>query len=255
MRNILAIAGKELKSYFSSPIGYIVVGFWAFLYGIFFVPMLQMFVRQSMQMGMMGGGPQSMNVNQMLIRPLMQNVSVLVLFVLPAVTMRTYSEEKKTGTIELLLTSPLTDWEIILGKFLGAMGLYAVMLLATTINIAVLFIYGNPEWKSVLIVYLGLLLLGGAFISLGLFISSLTKNQIVAFVATFGVALMLWVITWFNFSGPPWSTLTQYLSIIEQFDDFGKGVIDTSHLIYYVSFITFGLFLTAKSVESERWRG
>jgi len=198
---------------------------------------------------------QTMNVNQMLIRPLMQNVSVLVLFVLPAVTMRTYSEEKKSGTIELLLTSPLTDWEIILGKFLGAMGLYAVMLLVTTINIAVLFKFGNPEWKSVLIVYLGLLLLGGAFVSLGLFISSLTRNQIVAFVATFGVALMLWVITWFNFSGPPWSTLTQYLSIIEQFDDFGKGVIDTSHLIYYVSFITFGLFLTAKSVESERWRG
>jgi ABC-2 type transport system permease protein len=255
MRNILAIAGKELKSYFSSPIGYIVVGFWAFLYGIFFVPMLQMFVRQSMQMGAMGGGQQAMNVNQMLIRPLMQNVSVLVLFVLPAVTMRTYAEEKKTGTIELLLTSPLTDWEIILGKFLGAMGLYAAMLAVTTINIGLLFVYGNPEWKSVLIVYLGLLLLGGAFISLGLFISSLTKNQIVAFVATFGVALMLWVITWFNFSGPPMSTITSYLSIIEQFDDFGKGVIDTSHLIYYVSFITFGLFLTAKSVESERWRG
>jgi len=254
MRNILAIAGKELKSYFSSPIGYIVVGFWAFLYGIFFVPMLQMFVRQSMQMGAMGG-QQAMNVNQMLIRPLMQNVSVLVLFVLPAVTMRTYAEEKKTGTIELLLTSPLTDWEIILGKFLGAMGLYAAMLAVTTINIGLLFVYGNPEWKSVLIVYLGLLLLGGAFISLGLFISSLTKNQIVAFVATFGVALMLWVITWFNFSGPPMSTITSYLSIIEQFDDFGKGVIDTSHLIYYVSFITFGLFLTAKSVESERWRG
>jgi len=253
MRNILAIAGKELKSYFSSPIGYIVVGFWAFLYGIFFVPMLQMFVRQSMQMGAMGG-QQAMNVNQMLIRPLMQNVSVLVLFVLPAVTMRTYAEEKKTGTIELLLTSPLTDWEIILGKFLGAMGLYAAMLAVTTINIGLLFVYGNPEWKSVLIVYLGLLLLGGAFISLGLFISSLTKNQIVAFVATFGVALMLWVITWFNFSGPPMSTITSYLSIIEQFDDFGKGVIDTSHLIYYVSFITFGLFLTAKSVESERWR-
>src|SRR5690349_16828040 len=102
MRNIMAIAQKELKSYFASPIGYIVVGFWAFLYGIFFVPMLHQFVQQSMQMGQFGmGGPQSINLNQQLIRPLMQNVSVLVLFVLPAVTMRTYSEEKKTGTIEL----------------------------------------------------------------------------------------------------------------------------------------------------------
>src|SRR5438034_3265683 len=114
MRNILAIAQKELKSYFASPIGYIIIGFWAFLFGFFFVPMLQLFVRQSMQMGQFGGGPQSMNLNQQLIRPLMQNVSVLVLFILPAVTMRTYAEEKKSGTIELLLTSPLTDWEIIL---------------------------------------------------------------------------------------------------------------------------------------------
>jgi ABC-2 type transport system permease protein len=105
-------------------------------------------------------------------------------------------------------------------------------------------------------VYLGLLLLGGCFISVGLFISSLTKNQIVAFVATFATFLMLWVITWIgSFSGPTVDRLTQYLSIIGHFDDFGKGVLDTSHLIYYVSFITFGLFLTAKSVDSERWRG
>ena len=256
MRNILAIAQKELKSYFASPIGYIVIGFWAFLYGMFFVPNLQQFVRMSMQAGQFGmGGPQTMNVNQQLIRGVMQNVAVLVLFILPAVTMRTYSEEKKSGTIELLLTSPLTDWEIILGKFLGAMGLYAAMLLVTTIDIGILFLYGNPEWKSVVTVYLGLLLLGGTFVSLGLFLSSLTRNQIVAFVATFGLALTFWIISWFTFSGPPWSTLAQYLSIIEQFDDFNKGVIDTSHLIYYVSFITFGLFLTAKSVESERWRG
>ena len=256
MRNMLAIASKELRSYFAGPIAYIAIGLWALLYGYFYVAILQFFVRNSMQMMGQMGGPQSMNVNQQLIRPLLQNVTIMMLFVLPMVTMRTYSEEKRSGTIELLLTSPLSDLQIIMGKFLGAMGLYAVMLLVTVPHIALLFIYGNPEWKPILTAYLGLLLLGGCFISLGLLISSLTKNQIVAGMVTFAVFLMLWIITWIgSFSGPTVDQLTKYLSIIDHLDDFSKGVLDTKHLIYYVSFITFGLFLTAKSVDSERWRG
>src|SRR3954470_6269577 len=132
MSNILAIAHKELKSYFSSPIAYIAIGMWALLYGYFFFAILQYFVRQSMQMNQFGGqGPQSMNINQQLIRPLLQNVTILILFLMPMVTMRTYSEEKRSGTIELLLTSPLTDVQIILGKFFGALSLYAVMLAVT----------------------------------------------------------------------------------------------------------------------------
>jgi ABC-2 type transport system permease protein len=256
MRNILAIAHKELKSYFSSPIAYIVLGFWALLYGYFFVAILQFFVRQSMQMGQFSQGPQAMNINQQLIRPLVQNVTILVLFLMPMVTMRTYSEEKRSGTIELLLTSPVTDWQIILGKFLGAMLLYSTMLAVTVIHLGILFYYGRPEWKPVATAYLGLLLLGGCFISVGLFISSLTKNQIVAGMVTFAVFLLLWVIEWIgSFSGPTMDSLTQYLSIVGHLDDFGKGVLDTTHLIYYLSFITFGLFLTAKSVDTERWRG
>src|SRR4029077_15062573 len=257
MNNILAIAHKELKSYFSSPIAYIVIGLWALMYGYFFVALLSYFVRQSMQMNQFGmQGPQSMNVNQQLIRPLLQNVNILVLFLMPMVTMRTYAEEKRSGTIELLLTSPVTDFQIIMGKFLGAMALYACMLAVTLIHIGLLFVYGRPEGKPIVTVYLGLLLLGGCFISVGLFISSTTKNQIVSFVATFATFLMLWVITWIgSFSGPTVDRLTQYLSIIGHFDDFGKGVLDTTHLIYYISFITFGLFLTAKAVDSERWRG
>jgi gliding motility-associated transport system permease protein len=257
MRNIIAIAHKELKSYFSGPIAYIAIGLWALLYGYFFVAILQFFVRRGMQMNQMGmQGPQSMNVNQELIRPLLQNVTIMILFVMPMVTMRTYSEEKRSGTIELLLTSPLTDFQIIMGKFLGAMALYAVMLLVTTIHIGLLFIYGNPEWKPIVTAYLGLFLLGGCFISMGLLISSLTKNQIVAGMVTFAVFLLLWIITWIgSFSGPTVDQLTQYLSIIDHLDDFSKGVVDTKHVIYYVSFITFGLFLTAKSVDSERWRG
>ena len=208
-------------------------------------------------MGQFSQGPQAMNINQQLIRPLVQNVTILVLFLMPMVTMRTYSEEKRSGTIELLLTSPVTDWQIILGKFLGAMALYGTMLAVTaTIHLALLFVYGRPEWKPILTAYLGLLLLGGCFISVGLFISSLTKNQIVAGMVTFAVFLLLWVIEWIgSFSGPTVDALTQYLSIVGHLDDFGKGVLDTTHLIYYLSFISFGLFLTAKSVDSERWRG
>jgi ABC-2 type transport system permease protein len=256
MKNVLAIAQKELKSYFASPIAYIVIGLWALLYGYFFVTILAYFVRSSMQMGQLGQGPQAMNINQQLIRPVLQNVTILVLFLMPMVTMRTYSEEKRSGTIELLLTSPLTDLEIVFGKFLGAMALYGCMLAVTFIHVGLLFVYGHPEWKPIVVAYLGLLLLGGCFISVGLFISSLTKNQIVAGMVTFAVFLMLWIITWIgSFAGPTMDKLTQYLSIIEHFDDFQKGVLDTTHLIYYVSFITFGLFLTAKSVDSERWRG
>ena len=255
MRNVLAIAHKELRSYFASPIAYIVIGFWALVYGFFFVAIMRYFVGQSMQAGLMAGA-QSMNVNQQLIRPLMQNVTVVVLFLMPMVTMRTYAEEKRSGTIELLLTSPVTDFEIVMGKFFGAMALYAAMLAVTLFHVAVLYLYGRPEWKPILTTYFGLLLFGGCFISLGLFISSLSKNQIVAGAVTFSVFLLLWIITWIgSFTGPTGDKLTQYLSIVDHFDDFTKGVIDTTHLVYYLSFITFGLFLTAKSVDSERWRG
>jgi ABC-2 type transport system permease protein len=146
--------------------------------------------------------------------------------------------------------------QIIMGKFLGALALYAVMLSVTLIHVAILFIYGSPEWKPIVTSYLGLLLLGGSFLSVGLFISTLTTNQIVAYIVTFSVFLLLWIISWIgSFSSGAFTTVTQYLSVIEHFDDFSKGIIDTTHVIYYLSLITFGLFLTAKSVDTERWRG
>jgi ABC-2 type transport system permease protein len=255
MRNVLAIAGKELRSYFASPIAYIVIGFFALLYGYFFYALLAFFNRQSMQMSMGMGSP-TMNINQMLIGPVLSNVSVILLFILPMITMRTYSEEKRSGTIELLLTSPVTDTQIIIGKFLGAMSLYAAMLAVSLIHIGLLFLYGNPEWKPIVTGYLGLLLMGGCFVAVGLLISSLTRNQIIAGMVTFAVFLMLWVINWLGtFVGPTAQAVLSALSITDHFDDFAKGVIDTKHVIYYLSFIAFGLFLTAKSVDSERWRG
>ena len=255
MSNVLAIAQKELKSYFASPIAYVVIGLFALMFGYFYYALLGIFMEQGMRMMGMQGGP-TQNVNEQMIRPLFLNASVLLLFVLPMITMRTYSEEKRSGTIELLLTAPLTDVQIILGKFFGAMGLYATMLLVTLFYIALLFVYGNPEWKPIATGYLGLLLMGGCFISVGLLISSLTKNQIVAGIATFAVFLSLWIINWMaDSAGPTLRAVLNHLSIVDHFEDFARGILDTKHLVYYLSFITFGLFLTAKSVDSERWRG
>jgi ABC-2 type transport system permease protein len=255
MNNILAIASKELRGYFSSPIAYIVIGLFALAYGYFFYALTLFFDRQSMQLAGMGAGATA-NVNEQLISPAFQNTMVVFLFVLPMVTMRTYSEEKRSGTIELLLTAPLTDFQIIMGKFLGAMGLYAAMLAITLIHVAVLFAIGNPEPLPILTSYLGMLLMGGCFISVGLLISSMTRNQIVAGMVTFVVFLMLWIINWVAmFMGPTAQAVLNYLSFTDHLTDFMRGVIDTKHVVYYVSFIAFGLFLTARSVDTERWRG
>jgi gliding motility-associated transport system permease protein len=254
LRNILALADKELRSYFASPIAFIIIGLFSLLFGFFFYMYLTVFVQQSQQMMQMG--PSSANINQHMIRGVLLNSAVIILFVMPMITMRTYSEEKRSGTIELLLTSPITDLQIIVGKFLGALGLYAAMLAVTTLYMAILFWYGNPEWRPLAAGYLGLLLMGSCFIAAGLFVSCMTKNQIVAGVLTFAVFLMLWVINWIGeSSGPTTKAVVDYLSITQHFDDFARGIIDTKHVIYYLSFITFGLFLTAKAVDSERWRG
>lgn len=255
LANVKAIALKELRSYFVSPVAWVMMGIFGFIFGWFYVNYVVYFANQSMQAGM-GGGPPSMNLNNDLIRPLLQNASVLILFLLPMITMRTYSEEKRSGTIELLLTSPLKDTEIVFGKFLGAIGLYGGLLGVTLVYVALLFFYGDPEWRPLISGYLGLLLLGSCFISMGLFISSTTKNQMVAGAGTFVIALFFWIINWMAESaGPTLGPILSYLSITEHFDDFGKGVIDTKHLVFYLSFIAFGLFLTLKSVDTERWRG
>jgi ABC-2 type transport system permease protein len=256
--NILAIANRELRSYFVSPIAYAVISFFAFAFGFMFLVYVWGFLDQVEKMGanpMMG--MQTPNVNQMLIRPLIMQLGVIWLFLLPMVTMRTYAEEKRSGTIELLLTTPLTDVQIILGKFLGALGLYAAMLAATLPAIAVLFAYGNPDWPPVVATYLGLLLFGASFIAFGLWISSMTQNQIVAGVATFMLLLLLLLVGWVrDFTTSPFVLqVISALSIYEHLDDFTKGIIDTRHIAYYVSVIVFGLFLTARSVDAERWRG
>lgn len=254
MTNILAIVRKEWRGYFASPIGYVVIGMYALVFGLFYTVGLTFFLRQSMAGPQMGGGP--MSINQTLIRYVFSNSSVVMVFVIPLITMRTYAEEKRLGTVELLMTSPLRDIEILLGKFLGAMSLYAAMLGITLLHMGLLFKYGNPEWKPVITGYLGLLLLGGCFVSIGLFFSSLTKNQIVAGMLTVAVLLLLWLLDWTgSFLGGTGERIVGFISLTNHLEDFLRGVIDTQHVIYYLSFITFGLFLTSKAVDSERWRG
>ena len=255
MANIIAIAHKELRAYFVSPIAYVLFVFFALLFGFFYISSLNFMLLVS-SMGPEMGGPQTVNINEFMIRPLFGNTAIILLFLLPMLTMRAYAEETRSGTMELLLTSPLSDVQIIMGKFLGAIALYGAMLALTLVHIGVLFWYGEPEWRPLLSGYLGLLLMGGSFISIGLAISSMTKNQIVAGVATFAVCLLFWIINWIgDASGTTTQAVLSYLSILEHFDDFAKGVIDTTHVTYYLSFIGLGLFLTAKSLDTQRWNG
>jgi ABC-2 type transport system permease protein len=196
-----------------------------------------------------------MNLNEWIIRPLLSNVGVVGLFFIPLITMRLFAEEKRTGTIELLATSPVRDIEIILGKWLASLVLYACLLLFTAVNFGFLFMYGHPDWKPLLVGYLGLFLQAGALLAIGTFISTLTKNQIVAGAITFGVCLLLWVLEWVSgYETAPWARVLAYMSVITHFESFGKGVLDSKDIVFYVTVTFLGLFFTARSMESLRWR-
>jgi gliding motility-associated transport system permease protein len=254
MRNVLVIFKKELKSYFASPIAYLLLTIFAVIFGFFFYSATRFFILQGMQMQMMGRG-MPMDVNEYVIRPLLTNASVIGLFLIPMITMRLYAEEKRSGTIELLMTSPVRDLEIVLGKWLAALVLYAAILGISGINLGILYAFGRPDWKPILVGYLGLLLQGGCLLALGIFISTTTKNQIIAGGATFAVCLMLWVLDWVSaYDQSAWAKVIAYLSVVTHFEPFSKGVIDSKDVIFYLSMIFFGLFLTARSVESLRWR-
>ncbi|RPI17750.1 MAG: ABC transporter, partial [Acidobacteriales bacterium] len=159
------------------------------------------------------------------------------------------------GTIELLMTSPVRDIEIILGKWFAAVTLLASIMAFSALNLVFLFIHGQPDWRPILIGYLGLLLQGGALLAIGAFISTLTKNQIIAGGATFAACLLLWVLDWSSsYETAAWARVLAYLSVVTHFETFSKGVLDTKDVIFYLSVIFFGLFLTARSMESLRWR-
>ena len=254
MRNIWIIWRKELNSYFVSPIAYLLLTMFALIFGFFFWNALGYFVLMGME-EQMRGQAMPMSLNEQIIRPLLSNASVIGLFFIPMITMRLFAEEKRTGTIELLATSPIRDVEIILGKWLAALTLYASMLLFTALNFAFLFKYGNPDWKPLAIGYLGLLLQAGGLLAIGTFISTLTRNQIIAGAATFGVCLLLWVLEWISgYETATWAQVLAYMSVITHFESFAKGVLDSKDAIFYLTVIFLGLFFTTRSMESLRWR-
>lgn len=255
MKNVWSIARKELMAYFSSPIAYAVIAVFMLLVGFFFYSLVWWFNSQSMQMAQNPYYAQQVNINQMVFSPLFHNISIILLLMLPLLTMRLFAEEKKNGTEELLFTSPVSVNQIILGKYLASLVVLAAMLLLTGILSLFAFAYGNPEMAPVLVGYLGLFLMGAAFIAVGIFFSSLTENQIVSAILTFGVLLLFWVLSWAASSaGGMWKGVLNYLSFFQHFDDMTRGILDTADLAYYLSFSFFGLFLTHAVIQSRRWR-
>jgi len=254
MRNTLTIFRKEIKSYFASPIAYLLMVVFALIFGYFFYVATAIFVSRGMESQMMGQSA-PMDVNEWVVRPLLMNISVIGLFIIPMITMRLFAEEKRSGTIELLMTSPVRDTEIILGKWLAAVTMFGAVLAISALNLGFLFLYGKPDWRPILIGYLGLLLQGGALLAIGSVISTMTKNQIVAGGATFTACLLLWILDWVSsYETAAWAKVLSYLSVVTHYEPFSKGVLDSKDVVFYLSVIFLGLFLTARSMESVRWR-
>ena len=254
MRNIWIICRKELRSYFASPIGYAVIALFTFIFGLVFYVALRDYVQYTFRAQMMGGGP-TMNVNDQIIRPILGFAGTVTLFLIPMITMRLFAEEKRNGTIELLLTSPVEDLGIVLGKWLGALLLYACALGTSLVSIGLLFAWGKPDWKPMAVAYLGLLLQGACLLALGAFFSLLTSNQIIAGGITFFASLTLYMLSWFTaFEDSRVSKVLNYVSIITHMENFSKGIIELKDVVFYVSFIFFALFLILRQMESLRWR-
>lgn len=252
--NIFTIAQREINSYFRSPIAYGIMGFYALATGLMFYDAVGYFVTASLRAAQLGQSA-PMNVDEQVVRIVLANSNVIFLFIIPILTMRSFAEEKRSGTMELLATSPLRDSEIILGKWIGAFVMLTTLVGLMAINLGTLYAYGTPDWHPMLAGFLGLWLEGGALLALGIFISSTTKNQIVAAAASFFTLLLLWILDWSaQFDPSPVATVLSYLAVVSHFEPFSRGVIDSKDVIYYISVTTLGLFLTARSMDSMRWR-
>jgi len=255
MRNAWIIAKRDLGSFFNSPIFYVVTTVFLIIYSFIFFNILNFFSFQSFQARQLQAMGMNLNLNEMVIEPSLQNMSVILLMVIPIITMRSFADEKKMKTFRLLLSSPVHLREIILGKFLACMIVVAVMISISSYSVGFLFLLGEPEPGPIVTGYLGILLMAGCFVSVGIFASSLTDNQIVAAVLTFGFSLFMWIIGWSaQAAGSTTGQVLQYLSIVDHLERFLKGLVNTSDLIYYLSFILFNLFLCHRVLDSNRWR-
>ncbi|MBT5549392.1 MAG: ABC transporter permease subunit [Nitrospina sp.] len=255
MRMAWIIAKRDLGSFFTSPIFYVVTTVFLLIYSFIFFNILNFFSFQSFQAGQMKAMGVNLNLNEMVIEPSFHNMSVILMMIIPIITMRSFADEKKMKTFRLLLSSPVHLREIILGKFLACMIIVTLMILISSYSVGFLFLLGEPELGPVITGYLGILLMAGCYVSAGVFASSLTDNQIVAAVLTFGFSLFMWVIGWgAQATGSTTGQVLQYLSIVEHMEHFLKGLVDTSDLVYYLSFILLSLFLCHRVLDSNRWR-
>jgi len=257
MRNVFTIVGKELRAYFVSPVAYVVLTGFLLLGGWFFFNLLSRFnLLLTLYTQFQGGeAANRLNLNDYVLAPLMHNLSIVLVILVPMITMRSFAEEKKSGTYELLLTSPIRTGELVLGKFLASFFFVCIMIGLTGVYAAILLVFGNPEVGVMASGYLGLLLLATVFVSVGLLTSSFTENQIIAAVSGLVATLLLYIIGWpADAAGDVLGPLLRYLSVTEHFADMVKGLIDTRGLVYFGSLIVLALFLTQRSVESLRWR-
>lgn len=259
LRNVGALVEKEWRHYFGSPIAWVALTMWTLLFGLFYFLVLRRFLEVSMASAqqMEFGGAPKMSLNDWVISGVLHNMAVVALFLTPLLTMRLFAEEKRHGTMELLATAPITGLQIVVGKFLGAFSLYAAMIAAGMLNFALLWHYATvpPEWKPVLTGALGLLLVGATFIAVGLFVSTLTRNQIVAGTLTVGLLLGFWILGWLDApTAGPLAKAVAYLGLLTHLEELMKGVLDLKDIVFYLSFTFLGLFLAHQSVESQRWR-
>ena len=238
MDKMLTIAKRELTSYFYSPIAYVVLGLFVFLSGLFFI--LTTFAPNQ---------PAEM-------RQIFFWMVWILIAIVPAISMRLVSEEFNSNTIETLMTTPVSDADVIIGKWVGATVFFAVTLIPTLIIPTILEAFGAPDYGPIFTGYLGLLFVGGLYMAIGAFASVMTKNQIIAFLISVFVILMFTVVTYFvpRFLPANIAQIVMYLNINEQYDDFAKGLIDTSNIVFFLSGIALFLVLAIKVLESRKWR-
>ena len=255
MGKLAAIYRKELQYYFQSMTAYVMIGSFLALSGYFFYSIFRYYNYLSLQASREQVLGADLNLVEGIMRPLMGNMSVVLLFALPLLTMRLIAEEKRQGTFELLLTYPVSDIEAIMGKYLAALTVFGIMLGGTFLYPGLLAVYSNPEPGPIISGYLGLFLMGCTFLAMGIFFSSVTNSQIVAGAATFGVSLFFLIIGWTApFVGPTASKILAQFSILEHYDSFAKGLIDLQDVTYYCFLTVFFLFITLRSLESMHWR-
>ena len=260
MRNALPIARKELNIYFATPIAYVMFTLFVVIGSYFFLRLLGAYEQASLQY-MRFNAPEMMNrlnFQDAIFRNLFGHLGVILIFIIPFLTMRLLAEEKRTRTIELLYSTPVTPADIVLGKYFAALVILACALGLTLLYPVLVQVLAKDqagvEWRSVMMGYLGLFLLGAAYMALGLFISSLTENVVVAAIVTFVVLLMTWIIGWSAAETEgAMREFVLYISSVSHLDSFSRGILDLKDLTYFLSVVVFGLFATHRAVEAHRW--